>query len=257
MAGDRSVSIGRVFERAFAVMGSDPGTVLGASFLFGALPTVVFQSLTIGWRAQVASQSPATLWPFILSSLAINVALQSVAVACVTHATVSASNGRGDGFAASLAVGLRRFLPLIAVWLLATLAIGFAFLLLLVPGIMLAMRWAVLGPVIVEEQSGVFGGFARASRLTQGARWKIFGLMLVLIVGFVAVSLLVGLVSGLLIGFAPGNPSVAWSPVAIGLNLLTSSILSAVSSTMFAALYVELRDWKDGPVGESLAAVFQ
>lgn len=257
MAGERSVSIGRIFERAFAVMGSDPLTVLGAGFLFGALPGIIFQLLTIGWRSEIVSQSPLASLPLILLSIAVSLTLQSIAVACITHATVTASDGRASGLGASLAVGLRRCLPVIAVSLLAFVAVGFASLLLLVPGIMLAIRWAVVGPVVVEESGGLFGGFSRAASLTKGARWKILGLLLVLMICVVAISWLVGLASGLLIGFAPNNPFVAWSPVAIGLNLLNGTITSTIWATTVAALYVELRDWKDGPAGETLAAVFQ
>jgi hypothetical protein len=66
-----------------------------------------------------------------------------------------------------------------------------------------------------------------------------------------------GLASTLLIGFSYNNTFVAFSPVAVILNLLNGTIASLIWTTTIAALYVELRDWKDGPAGQSLAAVFQ
>ena len=45
------MSIGRVFNRAFATIGANPLTMFGISFLFGALPSVVLKALLQSPRA--------------------------------------------------------------------------------------------------------------------------------------------------------------------------------------------------------------
>src|SRR3546814_19979116 len=58
---------------------------------------------------------------------------------------------------------------------------------------MLFCMWAVVAPALVEERTGVFGAFGRRRELTKGARWKVFGLELILLVAMWIVTLVFGL----------------------------------------------------------------
>src|SRR3546814_8344703 len=58
---------------------------------------------------------------------------------------------------------------------------------------MLFCMWAVVAPALVEERTGVFGAFGRSRELTKGARWKVFGLELILLVAMWIVTLMFGL----------------------------------------------------------------
>jgi hypothetical protein len=70
-------------------------------------------------------------------------------------------------------------LPLIGAGLLAGIAIGIGFLLLIVPGLILLTIWSVIAPVIVVEHSGVMNAFGRSRELVRGNGWQVFGAIVV------------------------------------------------------------------------------
>ncbi len=70
-AGDRMVSIGRIFSRAFGTMGSNPVTVFGISFLFGAVPGSSSISSGNGSASRSRISSPARSRPALYATMAI------------------------------------------------------------------------------------------------------------------------------------------------------------------------------------------
>ena len=58
---------------------------------------------------------------------------------------------------------------------LAAIAIGIGFFLIIVPGLYLITIWAVIVPVIVLEGAGVFAAFGRSQQLVRGRGWHVFG----------------------------------------------------------------------------------
>jgi hypothetical protein len=67
--------------------------------------------------------------------------------------------------------------------ILMTLAIGVGVMLLIVPGIILAVGLVLTVPVVVLEPSrGASATLSRSWELTRGGRWRIFGLMATLLV---------------------------------------------------------------------------
>jgi uncharacterized membrane protein len=117
--------------------------------------------------------------------------------------------------------------------------------------------WAVITPVLVIERTGVIDAFGRSRFLTKGARWRIFGLFLILIVIFWLVSLVLGIflaTSGNIFAMAQAasHPSLAYL---IG-STLVATFTSAFWATLQTSLYLSLRTWKEGPQSEQLADIF-
>ena len=83
-----------------------------------------------------------------------------------------------------------------AVSLLGFLALSAAVWLLVVPALVLAVRWSLVAPVIVLENAGTFRSFGRSSDLVRGASWRIFWLLLASVVvvvgGWIALTWSVG-----------------------------------------------------------------
>jgi uncharacterized membrane protein len=185
---------------------------------------------------------------------AIYVVLRSIVQGCLVRATVADSEGRQAGIGECLTAALSRLLPLIGASILFTLAIILGSMLLIVPGIMVAVAWAVVIPVTVEEQLSVGAAFRRAADLTRGARWKVFGLFLLMAV----ILWLLALAAGLFQIFAVGLPRAGGMPPSfIIFNAVTTTISVTFWATMVTGLYVELRDWKDGPAGQRLNEIFE
>ena len=183
--------------------------------------------------------------------------LYLAAQALLFRVTAAQLDGRPESFGAYAGAAARALLPLIGLAVLLTLAVWFGFLLLFVPGVMLAIIWSVAAPALVIERTGVFAAMSRSRALTRGARWRIFGLVvLIYAIYFVASSVLS-------LAFV-GLNSLTGGPAARATPSVVSAILSVVLQTAFVALwtaiqgalYIELRDWKDGPVGNRLTDIF-
>jgi hypothetical protein len=68
---------------------------------------------------------------------------------------------------------------LILAGLLAGLAIGVGFLLIVVPGLILLTIWSLIAPAIVVEGKSVSEAFGRSRELVRGHGWTVFGVVVV------------------------------------------------------------------------------
>lgn len=252
--GDRSVSIGRIFSRAFGVMGRNPLVAFGVALLLSALPSALFNygfarlSLDVHDRNTMFGVVGSGIVAFMVALL-----LRAIVQGCLVRATIADSQGRRAGLGECLGVAAARALPLVGVSILFVIGMALGMLLLIVPGIMFAIAYAVVAPVVVEERVGVIDAFKRASLLTRGARWKIFGLALLIVVLIWLIEAIVGVVAILLFqrGYDPFSLSL------ILFNVVIGTVVATFSSTIQTALYVELREWKDGPLDAKLGAIFE
>lgn len=250
----RTVSVGNVLSRAFATVGAQPALFLGISFGLGALPLLLVTQ-SVGRTSPVSPGAFATygqLWPMFVGGGLMWTLIYLVAKALLIRATVAGLDGRPEAPGELLRAALRAGLPLFGLSILFWLAVWFGLLVLLVPGIMLATIWAVAGPALVVERIGVFAAFGRSARLTRGARWRILGLVLLIFAIYLVASAALGFVGGAA-AIGTGRPGT-WVE-ALG-SAVMQTLFTAVWSAVQGSLYVELRDWKDGPGGDRLADIF-
>jgi uncharacterized membrane protein len=256
----RDVSIGRIFNRAFGTIGSNPTATLGIAFLFGALPATI-----IGYGSQQLRTLGFGLIGFgttiaiALLGVILSIAFAMLTQGALVRATIAHSQGRKAGFAESAQAGLAVVVPLFLLAIGSGLGIGIGFMLLLIPGIILYIMWSVAAPALVEENLGIFDAFGRSNDLTRGARWKIFGLELVALVGYWMFSAAVGAVAIVMFGGVQGMAAAAVGGFPLSYYILTAvanTITSAVWGVIQTSLYVELRNWQDGPPTDALAEVF-
>jgi hypothetical protein len=263
-AGDRSVSIGRVLERAFIAVRTNPGVILGLALVIGAIPGLIMTYLltqigvTSSAGAAALANGTISTWTLIaggLISWLVMMIIAAVVQGALTRATVSASEGRRASFGESLSTGLRVFLPLIGLSIVFSFGVALGFVLLIVPGIILLLMWSVAVPSLVIEREGVFAALSRSGDLTKGARWKILGLFLVLIVLYWLISIVLGLVG--LSAYSTGTATMTGLTTTNLLgSVVTGTIFNVVWGTIQPSLYVELRQWKEGTTVEALEQVF-
>jgi hypothetical protein len=259
---DRNVSIGRIFSRAFGTIGSNPLTTLGIAFLFSALPSVALlfaaQNLQSFWLASMAGLGSGAIVGIAAFSFLIYMLLWMITQGALARTTVAFSEGGKASLGESVAAGLRAAVPLLLLALLTSVACTIGFALLLVPGIILYVMWSVAAPSLVEERLGPIEALARSSDLTRGTRWKIFGLTLVLVAMYFLFAALIGMLSVMIDGgiddFAANGGTLSLADIAI--NLVSSTITAGIGGVMYGSVYVELRDWKDGPRTDTLADIF-
>lgn len=241
------IDIGRVIGDTFKVLGRNfvPFAVL--SGLFVGLPSVLMLVLQpFAADAQNLRFGPGLFFGWLVA-LVTGAILQGALV----YGTVQDLNGRRAGVGDILATGLRSFLPVIGVSILFAIALVVGFILLIVPGIMIACAWCVAVPAVVADRTGVFDAFRRSAELTRGNRWRIFGLMVIWIVAVMLLSGIVGALGGTV--SATGGEA---TPVAIVVNFIYATLSGLVGAAGTAVLYVELRRARDGLGPEWLSEIF-
>lgn len=118
---------------------------------------------------------------------------------------------------------------LLGAGLLAGVAIGIGYLLLVVPGLLLLTWWALLAPVIVVEGRPMMAAFGRSRELVRGNGWRVFGVVLVVFLIQAAVTALLAQVGS---GFI-----VHW------LTSLLATVLTAPLAGLAAAImYFDLEE---------------
>ncbi|CAN5145309.1 hypothetical protein BH10PSE4_BH10PSE4_06490 [soil metagenome] len=264
-AGSRNFDIGRVISMTFGVIGRNFVTFLVLALILGGVPKLLVAlaqaPLTTGIDTGFGVER-AGLW--MAGALAMMIA-SFVLQAAIVHATVTDLNGRKVAIGESLAVGLRNCLPLIGLAILMGAGLMLGFVLLIVPGIILAVMWSVAVPAKVVERIGVFDAFSRSGDLTRGRRWPIFALILIyLVLGAILQSVIVAVCAPF--GAAAQSFTATSFPTqgfVQGLRqtqLITTPIIGTVSALISsagaAALYYELRSSREGVGPEAMAAVF-
>lgn len=263
---ERRMSIARVFERGFSAVGGNWMTMFAIAFLFSALPGAL-----ISYASQYIQTSAVTnvdlgqssaMAGVIIILVSLATVLFAIILAVITQgalvrATIAHSEGRKASFGESTMAGLSMALPLLGLSILLALAVMLGLFLLIVPGVMLYVIWSVASPALVAERSGVFTAFGRSRFLTKGARWKVFALQLVIIVFYWMVSGALGVLLLASYGLESVETASTFLPWwYMALNVILQTVIAAIWGAIQTSLYVELRNWKDGPDADALADIF-
>jgi hypothetical protein len=224
-------------------------------------------------------------------TLLLTIVFWLLSQAIVVYGVFQGMRGRPIRLADCLKVGLRRFFSLIGlatcvgiamlvymvfwafaiVWLASLpqtfqmkLAVVLATVLLLLPLIGLFLTWFVATPACVVERLGPFRSMGRSRALTKGHRWKIFGLILaVLIPALIVAAVITAVMAKLGIGvnlrigvFFDLNKSLNSMPGQI-VSLIWTATWTAFYAVLVTVVYHDLRVAKEGVDTEQIAAVFE
>jgi hypothetical protein len=260
--------MGRVLSRLTGVLSRNIVVFGLLSLLLVGVPTAGLGLLSL-LRSTTTLADPAFTMADVFSpmniaigfgSLLVTVAANTVLQGAIIHGTVSDLAGERASFGDCISTGVRFILPLVGIGIVSGIAVGLASILLIVPGVLLALAWSVAAPAQVVERTGVFAAFDRSVVLTRDNRLPIFGLAVVyfilqMIVSFIFSAALQGAAGSVMIDPAARN----FSSIIIAstlTNVVLQTISSLVSSAGIASIYFELRYIKDGVGADQMAAVF-
>jgi len=253
-AAYRDFSMARLFELALATIRCNPIVTLALVLLFGTIPGLVVNYFVSRITDDAADSGDAILWALYVFSVFLNLVLSALAQAFQTRAIVAQAEGRQAGLGECVRSGAAILLPATGLALMISIPITLGYALLLVPGLFLGALWYVAIPAMVEERRGVFASLQRSHRLTYGARWKIFALLTVLLVLSIIVMVAVEVGSG---QWDSESLTAAYSnPAYLVLSITTFTAMNLFWGAVQASLYVQLRNWKDGPRAAELEQVF-
>jgi hypothetical protein len=232
------ISVGGILSQSMSVFVANL-----APFLVLALILMV-PSLIYGWA--VVSDPTAGISTGALIAIIIQVVLTQLTVAAITYGSFQFLRGQPVGIGDALSRGLSLILPVLGVAILAGLAIGIGFILLVVPGIIVyVMLWVAI-PAAVVERPGVVESLKRSVALTKGYRWQVFGVLLIIGVIFAVISFILQFVL-----VAIGGATL----YSIG-NWVLGAAYGAFSATAAAVCYYLLREAKEGIDINEIARVF-
>jgi len=232
--------IGPVFSRAWDIGLRNADKFLVVTAIAGLPHLLAYLS------AVPALMSPGRVLLVSLLTFIMRLFLGTISQAVVLYGAFQDMRGRPVHLGEAIHRGLSRFFPILGVAILTSLGIVFASLLLLIPGVMLAIRWAVALPVCVVEGAGPLASLRRSAVLTRGHRWKIFAILLLLVimgplVGAMVASVFRSHAGALMAALAYFAWTAMWGVLYYG---------------VLTMIYHDLRVAKEGVDVEQLAAVF-
>jgi hypothetical protein len=169
----------------------------------------------------------------------------------MTRPALAASEGRKASLGETLAAALGVLVPLFLMGIVLGVSVIIGTTLLIVPGVIVYLLWAVAPAAEAAERDGVFLALSRSQELSEGARWKVFAITLILF----GISIVSALLAGLLIFLRPW-PAGTGMPLNIIVRGALGAIVNVIWGAVQASLYVELREWKEGGSVEALERVF-
>jgi hypothetical protein len=252
------MSIGRVFGRAFSTIKHNPLVVLGVALTVVAIPTAAMTYVSSAAAMSIESDTMTGVggvgfMAVMALSWVVSLLIGAIAQGALTAATVAESEGRRASFGESFSAAFPVLLPLIGVGLLYALGVAVGFILLIVPGIILMLMWAVAVPALIVERGGVFHAFRRSRGLTRGARWKILGAFTLLVVIYLLLTVALAVVGIQMYGIDAATGAGAANII---VTTLLSTLFTMLWGTVQPSIYLELRRWKEGTDVRSLEDVF-
>ena len=219
----QDVSVGTVMSATLETLRQNPRPVL----LFVGIFTLA--GAVADYAAASGGPSAAMLgglWQFVVGVASI------VAMYLVLEAMLKTA-GMMDPAAP------RRFLAYFGQAIVIGLGVAFGLLLLVIPGLILAARWAVAQPLLVGRGRGVFAAMGESWELTRGH-------VMTIVIAAIALFAL-AIIAGILLTMALDAESLAGIVVA----QLVSNGVSAASLAFTVALFGLI-----GPAGEDMRDIF-
>jgi hypothetical protein len=246
----RPLSLGELLDRCFFLYRKN--FVLFAGIM--ALPYLVllaFQLVGVSLRTfgSAAGLAAGVLWALatLVVTLGVTAASQGATVIAVSHVHL----GRPTSIAESFAGIKGRILYLAFIMIGYGIGVGIGFVLLIIPGIILALMWALTIPVAVLEDTGLGDSLSRSAELTKGGRGRVFVVYLlffVLIWVFsTALQLPVFVAVGLAARAHPHMGLPLWAQIASPVGTFISQCLAGPLMTIgLALLYYDQKVRKEG-----------
>jgi hypothetical protein len=167
-----------------------------------------------------------------------------VTAACF-RAVIEGYLGAGPEWRRSLRFGLERIWRTLWLLLLMTILLVLAFLALIVPGIWLAVAWALAIPVLLFEDRRGLKALGRSYQLVKGRWWRtLWALFLSFLVASLAGGFVVVVLSLPLLAVSPDSPGgVAITALA---NTVSSVIFLPFQAAVLTVVYFDLRGRREG-----------
>lgn len=178
--------------------------------------------------------------------LGVTAASQGATVIAVSHLHLGRPTSIAESFAGIRGRIFYLALIMIGYWM----GIGVGFLLLIVPGVILGLMWALTIPVAVLEDMGLRDSVNRSAELTKGGRGRVFVIYVLFLALLYAIYMAWMFPIMMVVGLAARNHHVVgtpvWSQIAIPIGSFLSQCLAGPLMTIgLSLLYYDQRVRKE------------
>lgn len=248
----KTLEIGQVLGGTFAAMRRNWLIFLVVGLVFEVAPAAVYSFFS----GQATPATDITQLTHAFGRLSYVVlsgfVLHPLSVAVIAWTVWSDEAGTRPTIVDALRATFSHAPAIVLAYLLMALVLGFAAILLIIPGLMAATAFYVTVPVCVNERLGAPESLSRSLELTRGQRWRILGLYVVLLLIGLALTTMAGLVSMMAgFSFVETHASVVIVP-----RLLLTGVSTVFGAACVGSAYVELRTLREGARSRSVAEVF-
>jgi hypothetical protein len=242
---DRSFFLYRKHFPLFVGIVALPHLLLLAFQLAG----IAIGGLAIRPRDPAGFTVASVIWLFATMVVAL------AAVAASQGATVIAVSqvhlGRETSVSAAFAAIKGRILEITLIMIGVGIGIGIGFVLLVIPGIILALMWSLTIPVVVLEDKGLSDATSRSAELTKGSRGRIFLIYVLYFVLFLTISYLWQIPLGVAVGlFSRGHNLAGDLPVWVKIaapvgQFFTQCLVGPLLTIALSLMYYDQRVRKE------------
>jgi hypothetical protein len=226
---ERPRSLAEILAEALDIYQRYP--VLVITLALGVIGPYQLAVLAATGEGPLATQAHQAAGVRILLALLNYALIAPLISALLIQAVMVIGSGRRPRLKQVAARGLRVLPEVAAAVIAAGFGIALGLLALIIPGILLALRWSVVAQVAAVDQDGWLPALRRSGELARGHYWHIAGLILI-------TALLTGGVELAAAAIPLGSTSGAASVV---VGVLVRTITASFTALTLALLYFDLR----------------
>ncbi|MEL6977770.1 MAG: hypothetical protein AAGM38_03710 [Pseudomonadota bacterium] len=226
-----------------------------AGALFGVDPSAINPA---GPQAFAASLALIGIGQFLIDMIAYGAMFTMIG-----YGVMSSSFGREVGFAEAFAQSLSRMGRAVMTLILQTFVVAIGVLLFVIPGIIALLWLFVAAPAAVVEELSPMKSLSRSATLTEGSRFPLLGVVVLMIFVSLGFGLLIGGASFAAMSGASGPAGVAATAATPGFFLVQAfaffilAALNAFFIVLAFVAYLQLTAIKDGADPARVSGVFE
>jgi hypothetical protein len=239
---DRERSVGEILRATLRMYRRHP--LLFATLAVGVIAPYELVRLAVTGNGPLGSGGSGKTGSLLLFELAYYVLVGPLISALHVHAVVEIGAGNKPVLGSVALRGLRVLPVVAAAQIAAGILIALGFLAFIIPGIVLALRWAVVAQTAAIDHEGWLPALRRSRELTKGNYEHIFWLLLAVGVLTFAIGAAAGGAT-IAVGAATTHHSAGLASVLIGIAVYT--IIASFSALTLAILYFDLRARESRP----------
>jgi len=257
-----SFDMGRVMNRSFSGLFNNIKPILLAIVISVVISSALSAPLYFFDTTDPTALTQSSAY-WVMTALSSVIGFLFMMYICVftDHFAFAQFTNRTVAFRYVFLRSLKLTIPILFIVILYFISSYIGMIFLIVPGVIISVGWAIIGPAYLHEDTSLFGSFGRSWQLTRGYKWWVWlativmGIILTVIFTVIVLLSTATMVQGL--SDVETIPTFTIGTFLLGLLFSIFMYLAiALYASFTTAIYTELRELKEGPLGEEMSAIF-